>query len=342
MLIPGRTPRPPARCAGQPDHHRVPKVQLHAAGARCDQGRVRSDQPESVRRHADVTDVTDITDVTKRRKCEHTTDQHTRRPHGLCDGARGRESESETAAVRVGRQCVGQYVGRVHTVPVAALHRPAGPKSHGTLLLTCIPIPARRADRHLYFKSAFIMNHPMGKWRYAQRHVQNLVPVPEVARMLIADRNMVGLHVRNVFDGASPARRSRRGVTSVTSARRSRRGTARPGPNRAVPRAQPAIPSIRTAPPFDSIGHARSATPDQPRPISHALSVTLRPARRPQRHVMTRRTAIRWGVRRWRERRSSTAPRARANYWRGGRHRIGPTSCRAFRLSCASTASGGR
>ena len=45
------------------------------------------------------------------------------------------------------------------------------------------------------------MNHPMGKWRYAQRHIQNLVPVPEVARMLIADRNMVGLHVRNVFDG---------------------------------------------------------------------------------------------------------------------------------------------
>ena len=33
------------------------------------------------------------------------------------------------------------------------------------------------------------------------RHIQSLEPVPEVSRMLIADHSMVGLHVRNVFDG---------------------------------------------------------------------------------------------------------------------------------------------
>eukprot|EP00966_Prymnesium_polylepis_P148924 3440723-Prymnesium_polylepis.1 len=49
------------------------------------------------------------------------------------------------------------------------------------------------------------MNHPVGKWNHAQRHLQTLVPVPAVARMLVADRSMVGLHVRNVFDGAPRA-----------------------------------------------------------------------------------------------------------------------------------------
>jgi len=68
---------------------------------------------------------------------------------------------------------------------------------------------------HLYFKSAFIMNHPVGKWNHAQRHLQTLVPVPAVARMLVADRSMVGLHVRNVFDAPRDDRTSTHTVGSA-------------------------------------------------------------------------------------------------------------------------------
>jgi hypothetical protein len=57
-------------------------------------------------------------------------------------------------------------------------------------------------NRHLYFKSAYVMNHPMGKWVSGgpQRQVQSLVPTEAVSQFLIADRSMVGLHVRNIFD----------------------------------------------------------------------------------------------------------------------------------------------
>jgi len=54
--------------------------------------------------------------------------------------------------------------------------------------------------RHIYFKSGFIMNHPFGGWKYAQRQLQRLVPVEEVERMLVATKGTVGLHIRNVFD----------------------------------------------------------------------------------------------------------------------------------------------
>ena len=55
-------------------------------------------------------------------------------------------------------------------------------------------------QRHLYFKSAFLMSHPMGSWRTAQRQMGRLTPVAEVAAGLVADDTMVGLHVRTVFD----------------------------------------------------------------------------------------------------------------------------------------------
>ena len=57
-------------------------------------------------------------------------------------------------------------------------------------------------DRHLYFKSAFMMNHPLGDWRSGgpQRQIRRLRPRQAVARLLVTDRSMVGLHVRNVFD----------------------------------------------------------------------------------------------------------------------------------------------
>lgn len=62
--------------------------------------------------------------------------------------------------------------------------------------------------RHLYFKSGFIMNHYRGQWRFAQRYLQPPFlppPVPEVAKRLVTDRSVVGLHVRNVFDAPRDA-----------------------------------------------------------------------------------------------------------------------------------------
>ena len=68
--------------------------------------------------------------------------------------------------------------------------------------------------RHLYFKSGFIMNHPAGGWKFAQRQIQRLTPVDRIAEMLQANKNMVGLHVRNVFDAPRDAKTN----TSVTGA----------------------------------------------------------------------------------------------------------------------------
>jgi len=55
-------------------------------------------------------------------------------------------------------------------------------------------------QRHLYFKSAFLMSHRMGGWHMAQRQIARLTPVAEVAARLVANKTMVGLHVRTVFD----------------------------------------------------------------------------------------------------------------------------------------------
>ena len=54
--------------------------------------------------------------------------------------------------------------------------------------------------RHLFFKSAFLMNHPYGHPRFAIAQLQMLRPVKEVADLLVANRRTVGLHIRNVFD----------------------------------------------------------------------------------------------------------------------------------------------
>ena len=69
-------------------------------------------------------------------------------------------------------------------------------------------------SRHLYFKSGFIMNPPAGGWKFAQRQIQRLTPVARIAEMLQANKNMVGLHVRNVFDAPRDAKTN----TSVTGA----------------------------------------------------------------------------------------------------------------------------
>ena len=57
-------------------------------------------------------------------------------------------------------------------------------------------------DRHLFFRSAFVMNHPLGSWLSGgpQQQIRRLKPSAQVERLLVADRAMVGLHVRNVFD----------------------------------------------------------------------------------------------------------------------------------------------
>jgi len=77
-------------------------------------------------------------------------------------------------------------------------------------------------DRHIYFKSGFLMNHKFGRWSRAQRKLQQLVPTKEVLRQLVADKSMVGLHIRTVFDAPRDAdtNRSTLGVGAVESARK--------------------------------------------------------------------------------------------------------------------------
>ena len=60
-------------------------------------------------------------------------------------------------------------------------------------------------QRHVYFKSAFLMNHSRGDWPHAYRFLRQLEPVDRVRKMLVADRSMVGLHVRNIFDAPRDA-----------------------------------------------------------------------------------------------------------------------------------------
>ena len=71
-------------------------------------------------------------------------------------------------------------------------------------------------DRHLYFKSAYVMNHAMGQWASdgPRQQILRLRPVPFVRLRLVADHFMVGLHVRNIFDAPRDTATS----TNVTGA----------------------------------------------------------------------------------------------------------------------------
>ena len=60
-------------------------------------------------------------------------------------------------------------------------------------------------QRHLWFKSGFVMNHRFGHFRYAQYQMQHLTPAKMVTDLLVANRAMVGLHIRNVFDAPRDA-----------------------------------------------------------------------------------------------------------------------------------------
>ena len=61
------------------------------------------------------------------------------------------------------------------------------------------------AERHLWWRSAFLMNHPHGGWKEARRALRVLVPNAAVEAQLVASRQMVGVHVRNVFDAPRDA-----------------------------------------------------------------------------------------------------------------------------------------
>ena len=84
-------------------------------------------------------------------------------------------------------------------------------------------------QRHVYFKSAFLMNHSRGDWPHAYRFLRQLEPVDRVRKMLVADRSMVGLHVRNIFDAPRArhppiVRSATRRLTAQRRVRQGRRG----------------------------------------------------------------------------------------------------------------------
>lgn len=71
-------------------------------------------------------------------------------------------------------------------------------------------------DRHLFVRSAFVLNHHRGGWEFARAQLRSLVPVKQVTSMLVADASMVGLHVRAIFDAP---RAAGSGVTSESALR---------------------------------------------------------------------------------------------------------------------------
>ena len=62
-----------------------------------------------------------------------------------------------------------------------------------------LPVSTRR-DKHIYFKSGYLIAQMAGSWTFAQSMLHRLTPVPVVQKLLIANRSMVGVHVRTVFD----------------------------------------------------------------------------------------------------------------------------------------------
>ena len=55
-------------------------------------------------------------------------------------------------------------------------------------------------ERHVYFKSGYVINQASGCWAVAQQQLKKLVPAPAVIRLLVSNRSMVGVHVRTIFD----------------------------------------------------------------------------------------------------------------------------------------------
>ena len=62
-----------------------------------------------------------------------------------------------------------------------------------------IPV-SMQSERHVYFRSGYLMSQLQGSWAFAQSMLQQLKPAAAVERMLVTNRSMVGVHVRTVFD----------------------------------------------------------------------------------------------------------------------------------------------
>jgi hypothetical protein len=78
--------------------------------------------------------------------------------------------------------------------------------------------------RHLYVRSAFAINHARGVWSFAKYQLRSLRPSAWVAERLVASSEMVGLHVRSVFDAP------RASGGAVTGSVRRRRAPPPPAP----------------------------------------------------------------------------------------------------------------
>ena len=61
------------------------------------------------------------------------------------------------------------------------------------------------SGRHLWWRSAFLMNHAHGRWAHAGAELRALRPSAAVAARIVATADMVGVHVRNVFDAPRDA-----------------------------------------------------------------------------------------------------------------------------------------
>ena len=78
--------------------------------------------------------------------------------------------------------------------------------------------PLVDANKHLFVKTAYRLAHPRAEWSFAAWQLHSLTPRPEIARLLIATSDMVGVHVRSVVDAGAPY-----GTTPATTQREWRR-----------------------------------------------------------------------------------------------------------------------
>ena len=90
-----------------------------------------------------------------------------------------------------------------HPLPSPAI--PCHPPSEARPLSTRQKQVQLPAGRHLWWRSAFLMNHARGRWAQAGTELRTLRPSAAVAARVVTTADMVGVHVRNVFDAPRDA-----------------------------------------------------------------------------------------------------------------------------------------
>ena len=133
-----------------------------------------------------------------------------------------------------------------------------------------LPLPTEQVTlpprRHLWWRSAFLMNHARGRWAHAGAELRALKPSAAVAARVVATADMVGVHVRNVFDAPRDAATAHETLGAAATSRppvHSASLPAAPGPPRAPPLSNVEAPAA-PAPPFSPMHTPACGSPATP------------------------------------------------------------------------------